>query len=273
MKTKSIEDLNSKNEGVNSDSPNPYIRKYGSFVKSHFSQSKCEIFNSSDEEDKVPNNVSMHFNNSQNEANLNSLDKINSQNNNFNFNSELAYKSSLQHLDNTKSPNIANKSLYCNKSEVLLKNSPSICNDKNSPELLCPNLQVLEEKNMHLENDADSLEADLQNEEENLNGSQLIITGSRRSSVGSFRSVDFDTNNLNEPGTDLQIGNSNKIEVEDEDENKNNSNSNRQIEQEEETFNSSNNNPSSIIKNGKSENTTANNSFCLQNDNKIEEEN
>ena len=269
MKTKSIEDLNSKSESENSANPNPYIRKYGSFVKSHFSQSKCEIFNSDDDEDKVPNNVSMHFNNSHNESNLNSLDKINSQNNNFNFKGELPNKSSLQQLENLKSPNIANKSLYCNKSDILLKNSPSICNDKNSPEVLCPNLQVLEEKNMHLENDADSLEAELQNEEENLNGSQLIITGSRRSSVGSFRSVDFDTNNLNEPGTELEANNQNKIEVE----NENDSSFNRQIEQEEEISNSLNNNGSFNFKNGKSENTTANNSFCLQNENKIEEEN
>lgn len=52
----------------NHDNPNPYVRRYGSHVKSHFSQSRCEFFESSDEEKPpesgAPNN------------NVNSLDHI-----------------------------------------------------------------------------------------------------------------------------------------------------------------------------------------------------
>lgn len=44
----------------NHDNPNPYLRRYGSHVKSHFSQSRCEFFESSEDEDNLmttPNNV------------------------------------------------------------------------------------------------------------------------------------------------------------------------------------------------------------------------
>ena len=53
----------------NHDNPNPYLRRYGSHVKSHFSQSRCEFFESSDEE-KKPESAQ------QNTNNVNSLDHI-----------------------------------------------------------------------------------------------------------------------------------------------------------------------------------------------------
>ena len=51
------------------DNPNPYLRRYGSHVKSHFSQSRCEFFESSDEEEIPSINL-------ENKNNVNSLDHI-----------------------------------------------------------------------------------------------------------------------------------------------------------------------------------------------------
>lgn len=58
------------NRNPNHDNPNPYLRRYGSHVKSHFSQSRCEFFESSDEE-KDANDPTKNLNN------VNSLNHIN----------------------------------------------------------------------------------------------------------------------------------------------------------------------------------------------------
>jgi hypothetical protein len=63
-----VQDPIPKNQ--NRDNPNPYLRRYGSHVKSHFSQSRCEFFESSDEENKQ-NQEPVNTNN------VNSLDHIN----------------------------------------------------------------------------------------------------------------------------------------------------------------------------------------------------
>ena len=54
----------------NQDNPNPYFRRYGSHVKSHFSQSRCEFFESSDD-DQEANKLK------ENKNNVNSLGHIN----------------------------------------------------------------------------------------------------------------------------------------------------------------------------------------------------
>lgn len=41
---------NPPRQNPNYDNPNPYFRRFGSHVKSHFSQSRCEFFESSEEE-------------------------------------------------------------------------------------------------------------------------------------------------------------------------------------------------------------------------------
>lgn len=255
VKTKSIEDLNSKNNSQNNSNPNPYIRKYGSYVKSHFSQSKCEIFGSSDEEPVVYNG-SGNMMNSQNN-NMNSLDAINCNGNIFNPLSKPINNSSLQHFDREKLFNPSNKSKYDNNSLVHIKNSPSICSE-HSPWANKDNEgKVIQENDLQI-NDKDSLQDDLEYEDDN--NSQLIIMGSRKSSFESLRSVEFDTNNLNEPGTEMTPQANNQIEEED-DESRFIGNSENNEFQSDKQF-----------KVNQSVNTTANNSICQTDENKIEEE-
>jgi len=54
----------------NQDNPNPYFRRYGSHVKSHFSQSRCEFFESSDDDQERTKPK-------ENNNNVNSLGHIN----------------------------------------------------------------------------------------------------------------------------------------------------------------------------------------------------
>lgn len=54
----------------NQDNPNPYFRRYGSHVKSHFSQSRCEFFESSDDDQQGVQTQ-------ENKNNVNSLGHIN----------------------------------------------------------------------------------------------------------------------------------------------------------------------------------------------------
>lgn len=256
IKTKSIEDLNTKNCSQNSDNPNPYIRKYGSYIKSHFSQSKCEIFESSDDEPIVL------IKDSKQKNSINSLHMINSHENSLKCVLNTNNNSSLQHFDREKLLSKIHKSKYGDSPVANIQNSPSICLEQSPHSPQEYKERNIEENNLQIQ-EKDSLEDDLENNSyDDGNGSQLIIMGSRKSSLGSFRSIDFDTTNLIEPGTEINP----KVD---------NQNEKEHVKQNYLIINREKNNLklNNQSKTNQSENSTANNSICHTEDNKLKKEN
>ena len=189
LRTKSIESLNEKNKGENIENPNPYIRRFGSHIKSHFSQSRCEIFGSSDEEKGSLKN--------QAGTQMNSMNSMGSMRVEFNHPGE-QNKSSLQNLDNLRKKEQVKHSTYRLGSSYHIKNKLSIDHG--------PSKQFKEDQQFEL---------DLESPENEYQGN-LIINKSRKSSKNSLNSVDFDTANLIEPGTEqiMEVKNENQIEEE-----------------------------------------------------------
>jgi hypothetical protein len=251
VKTKSIEDLSSKNANQNLNNPNPYLRKYGSHIKSHFSQSRCEIFESSDDETNVRVKKPEQTNS------INSLHMVNSSKNSSNSALKINNNSSLQHFDREKLLSKVNKSKYGEDSATNIHNSPSICLEQSPYSPQKSKERQIQENNLQIV-EKESLEDDLENNDyDDDNGSQLIIMGSRKSSLGSLKSFDFDTNNLTEPGTEIINKFQNHLEKKDPKKNSlmlNLQNNNLQ------------NNDQS--KTNQSEKSTANNSICHTEDSK-----
>jgi len=182
LRTKSIESLNEKAKGENNENPNPYIRRFGSHIKSHFSQSRCEIFDSSDDEQgSLKNQVGTQ---------MNSMNSMGSMRVEFNRPGE-QNKSSLQNLDSLRRKDQIKHSSYRMGSSNHIKNSPSI--DHGTSSLMPSNKFKTENTNQ--------FKLDIETPENEYQG-QLIINKSRKSSVDSIKSEDFDTNNLIEPGTE-----------------------------------------------------------------------
>ena len=204
LRTKSIESLEDKSKGENNENPNPYIRRFGSHIKSHFSQSRCEIFDSSDDEKgSLKNQVGTQ---------MNSMNSMGSMRAGFNKPGE-NNKSSLQNLDSLKRKDKLKLSNYRLGSTSHIKNNPSI--DRGNNHLDLKN-QFFKEDNEEQKNNK-KFELDLE-APENENKNNLIIEKSRKSSLESLHSMEFDTNNLNEPGAphinNLQKENTNKIQEE-----------------------------------------------------------
>ena len=235
LRTKSIESIKEKDNKENKTNPNPYIRRFGSHIKSHFSQSRCEIFDSSeDEKGSLRNQVGTQMNS------MNSMGSMKVEFNRPGYEN----KSSLQNLDNVKRKNKIKKSNYRLGSTCHVKNNPSI--DKGSPFL------GLKEKvfgeDLLEEEKKNKFKLDIE-EGENDTGSLLIINKSRKSDNESLNSAGSDTNNLIEPGAELvlQLQNESKNKIK------------------EEIF--------SVFKeDDQSLNSTANNSVFKPDENKIEEE-
>jgi hypothetical protein len=192
LRTKSIESIGDKSSNENNGNPNPYIRRYGSHIKSHFSQSRCEIFDSSDEEKgSLKNQVGTQ---------LNSMNSMGSMRVEFNR-PKGENQSSLQNLDCIKGRRKVQKSKYRLGSTCHVKNNPSI--DRSSGYL---NFQepVPKGNAIEVENDSEPQCMDLDIEHPGPgNLPQNDLQGSRKSSIGSLHSVEFDTNNLIEPGADF----------------------------------------------------------------------
>ena len=184
LKSKSIEDFEVQKTNDNILNPNPYFRRYGSHIKSHFSQSKCEIFGSLDEE--ITSNVNVI---QTDKKSLNSMGSINVRSD-FNKPSNVN-NSSLHNLDRSHKL-VINKSLYGARSVKHVKNKPSI--DKTN----IPVLPVVSAKKK-----IDPF--DLEFGDDAGQSSSLIIKKSRNPSLDSFKSIDFDVKNLTEPGTDFSL--------------------------------------------------------------------
>lgn len=186
LRTKSIESLQDKNKSENNENPNPYIRRFGSHIKSHFSRSRCEIFDSADED-----KGSLH---NQAGTQMNSLHSMGSMRADFSQPGE-GNKSSLQNLDSLRRKERVKHSSYRMGSSTHIKNSPSI--DRGSEHSRPGQLDLEQEAP-----DASQFKLDLESPENECQG-KLIITRSRKSSLDSVPSVDSDTANLIEPGTEL----------------------------------------------------------------------
>ena len=196
LQKKSIEELDSKNKSENSENPNPYIRRYGSYIKSHFSHSRCEIFNSSEDEDC--SNVN------QIPTQQNSLNSMGSMTLQMEFNRP-GNNSSLHNLDRKIfQPNLG-KSIYGGKSVNHIKNSPSIDRENSNEQVShFHNSEKIDVENtiQNKQPVRNSLEMELDDDDQD-NRSELIINRSRKSSYNSLKSLDCVSNNLAEPGTEF----------------------------------------------------------------------
>lgn len=186
LRTKSIESLQDKNKSENNENPNPYIRRFGSHIKSHFSRSHCEIFDSGEENKGSLKN--------QAGTQMNSLNSMGSMRADFNQPGQ-QNKSSLQNLDSVRRKDRVKHSNYRLGSSTHVKNSPSI--DRGSRHLRPGQLNLEEQAP-----EASQFKLDLESPENECEG-RLIINKSGKSSVGSLQSLDSDTANLVEPGTEL----------------------------------------------------------------------
>lgn len=206
LKTKSIESLKEKNTVENKENPNPYIRRFGSHIKSHFSHSRCEIFDSSeDEKGSLRNQVGTEM------SSMNSLGSMQVEFNRPGFNN----KSSLQNLDLLKRKNKVKKSNYRLGSISHIKNNPSIDRDKSN--LHQTQKMFKEDIEEETEQAKTKFKLDIETSENNC-GSLLIINKSDNSSNESIKSIGSDTDNLIEPGADfvLQLQNENKNKIQEE---------------------------------------------------------
>ena len=172
LRTKTIEEVEPKILVSNSESVNPYVRRYGSHVKSHFSQSRCEFFESSEDETQL---------------------KISPENN----------VNSLNHIENIEAhgSKFVNKSLNNIKNElkaeqIIKEQNPPSIDGNNSKE----NLQITPQKTLKRK---DSLEMELDEEDDEWDNRSELIIRSHKSSI-SNDSFDSQLGDLGEPGTILQ---------------------------------------------------------------------
>lgn len=180
LRTKSIESIGDKSGAENNGNPNPYIRRFGSHIKSHFSQSRCEIFDSSDEERGSLKN--------QAGTQMNSMNSMGSMRVEFNKPRD-QNKSSLQNLDSLQQKKPAKQSKYRVGSTLHIKNNPSI--DRGA--------QQISLQREFFEDAPDKSQGGVPIEVEESGDAGP----SRKSSINSLHSIDFDTNNLTEPGADF----------------------------------------------------------------------
>ena len=208
IKNKTVEDVGYDLRGDNSNNPNPYIRKYGSLIKSHFSYSGSEIFNFCDKE--INKEFLKHSDKNQHIKNFNNFESLNFINEIDQVFDKTPYTHQTVSVSNLNSMNqcpFENFNTESNDFKNISIQSPSIKNVEKEDFWFSDNHKrtehnILEENNISINNnpddDVDSLEADLQELDNDDSKSQLVILGSRKSSFGSFRSIDFDTNNLKE---------------------------------------------------------------------------
>lgn len=163
-------------QNANQNNPNPYLRRYGSHVKSHFSQSRCEFFESSEEDNKIPQ---------ENKNNVNSLDHI----------KDIKTDGQINHSSNYVGP-AQGKNIDQVKEEFFTNNgkmgkSPSIDSQNETmedsvplPEMHIPNLNINGEgvgsKELQRK---DSLEMELDDMDDEDDRKSALIIKSRRGSV------------------------------------------------------------------------------------------
>ena len=115
---KSLNKIHSPRSTSNDSNPNPYLRRFGSHIKSHFSQSNCEIFDSAEEDEVGESRALGVMGDGGSMSSMGSMvvkKEFNRPGNN----------SSLQNLDrgHLEAPG---KSLYGGRSVSHLKNRPSL---------------------------------------------------------------------------------------------------------------------------------------------------
>ena len=153
---------------------NPYIRLYGSKVKSHFSQSHCEFFEESDEDKKLQ--TQKHCNN------IDSLDHIKNMSSLTGNNSNLP----ASPVQNQKNPVHNRASIYSGD----LNNNDSPTDHDNIEEKSIQMKNSLDLEMEEMDNEKDNLDVNMEHDSEDDKKSALIIH-SRRSSF-STDSIDFD---------------------------------------------------------------------------------
>ena len=211
LRTKSIEDIENKTKcTTNISNKNPYIRRYGSHKKSHFSQSKCELFDSDEEQlDKDKKMPKKPIINKFGSIDLEHGRKTSESNNN----------SSLQNLDGSHQL-LAKRNLYGGRSNSHVKNNPSIGNNNLESDWIkndCGYKLGIENK-IQLEGDED--EDDIQNisnRKYNVMKDDIVNNVFNVSQNQSLKNIEFDTSNLAEPGTECKFNQkSQKIDIEEE---------------------------------------------------------
>jgi len=172
----------------NQNNPNPYLRRYGSHVKSHFSQSRCEFFESSDEEDSK-------IKSKDNRNNVNSLEHIND----IKIEANNKGNQSASHMGPAKGKDInqVKEEFFTTSTNGNMGKSPSIdsnCSNSNDktpqenlplPEVNVPDINVNGESTNEMKtlNRKDSLEMELDEMDDDEDRKSALIIKSRRDSV------------------------------------------------------------------------------------------
>lgn len=192
---KSLDKLNLPRSTSNDSNPNPYLRRFGSHIKSHFSQSNCEIFGSSDDEGENEQSRALGV-----LGDPGSMSSMGSMVVKKEFNRP-GNNSSLQNLDrgNLEAPG---KSLYGGRSVNHLKNRPSlggpedlpIQTQKNPTQQWNQNQQSLNTPN-HIEPQQESARIEIENND-------ILSPHYDNVSDESLNSVELGPETLAEPGTE-----------------------------------------------------------------------
>lgn len=191
MPIKSIDDVPRERSSSNEGSPNPYLRRFGSHVKSHFSRSNCEIFGS-DEEAETSKALGI-------QGNPGSMSSMGSMVVRKEFNRP-GNNSSLHNLDREHHL-VPGKSMYGGRSAYHLKNNGSLGGNHD------PTVEQFENENRGSE----KIEIETND----------ILSMNRNESVESLDSAEMGPETLAEPGTEHVVqkarsesGDENRIEEE-----------------------------------------------------------
>ena len=191
MPIKSIDDVPRERTSSNEGNPNPYLRRFGSHVKSHFSKSNCEIFGS-DEDENTSKALAI-------QGNPGSMSSMGSMVVRTEFNAP-GNNSSLHNLDREHHL-VPGKSMYGGRSAYHLKNNASLGGNND------PTVEQFENGNTC------SGKIDIETND--------ILSPNLNDSVESLNSVDMGLETLAEPGTENVVqktevisGDENRIEEE-----------------------------------------------------------
>lgn len=176
---KMVEKKEEQKHKKNQESPNPYVRRWGSHIKSHFSQSQCEFFESSGDEQQPTLTI--------NNNNVNSLNHLEDKR----PEGRVSLDAPVASLDLTEESQRSQ-----NKSSLMVKNQLLLSATKMQDDGSEKTLQRKNSLEMELE------EMDEQEKDDDEDAKSALIIRSHRSN-DSEEEIDSDFEGLIEPGAEI----------------------------------------------------------------------